>query len=365
MREMQNITGFTLGQFGIKSMKAMREAMPAYPDDDDQQQTQDAQKNYATVSLCCLSVTNPFRNKIIQIVAVNPWFDRFILFVIMANCVFLALDNEVSSITEQMEKIDLIFLIIYTMEMVMKIIAMGFFMRAHSYLRDSWNILDFVVVILGWSSKLFEGSDISAIKVIRILRPLRTINQIPNMSSLVATILNSLPIMFDVMVLFFFMLIMFGTIYTQLLGGQLQNLCMVPANETMVPESLTWAQMEDFQQAVNKKGNVTYFYFNETVPMTPAQESDPDFKPEYMEVIPEDVYYITGNSTKFIMPPEETGIGEIRCMPADHERCQSDLVEMNLTDRIPKDDIRCVKGKNPISNTYSFDNILLSIMNIF
>jgi hypothetical protein len=24
-----------LGQFGIKSMKAMKEAMPAYPDDDD------------------------------------------------------------------------------------------------------------------------------------------------------------------------------------------------------------------------------------------------------------------------------------------------------------------------------------------
>lgn len=35
MREMQNITGFTLGQFGIKSMKAMKEALPAYPDDDD------------------------------------------------------------------------------------------------------------------------------------------------------------------------------------------------------------------------------------------------------------------------------------------------------------------------------------------
>lgn len=45
------------------------------------------------------------------------------------------------------------------------------------------------------------------------------------MSSLVSTILNSLPIMFDVMVLFFFMLIMFGTIATQLLGGSLQNRC--------------------------------------------------------------------------------------------------------------------------------------------
>lgn len=198
----------------------MKEAMPAYPEAEEAN-INDQQKNYATVSLCCLSVTNPFRNRIIQIVAVNPWFDRFILFVIIVNCFFLALDKENDYITIHNETIDFIFLVIYTMEMVLKIIAMGFFMRAHSYLRDSWNILDFTVVVLGWVSLTLKSGDISAIKVIRILRPLRTINQIPNMSSLVSTILNSLPIMFDVMVLFFFMLIMFGTIATQLLGGAL------------------------------------------------------------------------------------------------------------------------------------------------
>lgn len=42
---------------------------------------------------------------------------------------------------------------------------------------------------------------------------------------MVSTILNSLPIMFDIMVLFCFMLIMFGTIFTQLLGGRLENRC--------------------------------------------------------------------------------------------------------------------------------------------
>lgn len=107
----------------------------------------DSQKNYATVSLCCLSVTNPFRNKIIQIVSVNPWFDRFILFVILFNCLFLALDKEVDIVSNNMEVIDLVFLIIYTWEMTMKIIAMGFFMRAHSYLRDSWNIVSTIFQI--------------------------------------------------------------------------------------------------------------------------------------------------------------------------------------------------------------------------
>jgi len=158
-------------------------------------------------------------------VAINPWFDRIILIVIITNCCFLAIDRD-SSISENLSvKIDMVFLIIYTTEMVLKIIAMGFFMRAHSYLRDAWNILDFIVVILGWVSSLLEAQNISAIRVMRILRPLRTINSMPGMSGLVSTILNSLPIMFDIGVLFGFLLIMFGTIATQLLGGHLENRC--------------------------------------------------------------------------------------------------------------------------------------------
>ena len=103
------------------------------------------QKNYATVSLCCLSVTNPIRNKVIQLVAINPWFDRVILIVIISNCFFLAMDNEVDTISKYSDEIDKVFLIIYTVEMLLKIVAMGFFMRAHSYLRDAWNIVSILV----------------------------------------------------------------------------------------------------------------------------------------------------------------------------------------------------------------------------
>lgn len=179
---MQNISGFNLGKFGIKSIKQMKAVLPAFPEDDDDAGGEEEVKNYATVSLCCLSVTNPFRNKIIQIVSVNPWFDRFILLVILVNCVFLALDKEIDGVTNNIETIDFVFLLIYTFEMTMKIIGMGFVMRDHSYLRDSWNILDFVVVVLGWAGMFLPGDSVSAIKVLRLLRPLRTLNQIPNMS---------------------------------------------------------------------------------------------------------------------------------------------------------------------------------------
>lgn len=112
--------------------------------------------------------------------------------------------------------------------MVLKIVAMGFMMRQHSYLRDPANLLDFIVVILGWVSALYAGQDVSAIRTIRILRPLKATTAIPGMKSLIQTILVSLPSMFDIMVLFLFMITMFGTVATQLLMGRLQFRCMMP-----------------------------------------------------------------------------------------------------------------------------------------
>lgn len=78
---------------------------------------------------------------------------------------------------------------------------------------------------MGWISKIVTTSNISAIRVIRILRPLRTINSIPSMRRLVQSLLNSLPTMLDVFILFLFFLVMFGTIATQLFGGLLNFRC--------------------------------------------------------------------------------------------------------------------------------------------
>ena len=46
-------------------------------------------------------------------------------------------------------RIDLFFTAAYTLEMVLKIIAMGFFAGPGTYLANGWNILDFIVVVTG------------------------------------------------------------------------------------------------------------------------------------------------------------------------------------------------------------------------
>ena len=47
------------------------------------------------------------------------------------------------------EKVEYIFLVIFTSECVMKIIAYGFWQHPTAYLRSAWNLLDYTIVMIG------------------------------------------------------------------------------------------------------------------------------------------------------------------------------------------------------------------------
>ena len=60
----------------------------------------------------------------------NVWFDRLILLTIFANCITLAIeDPSLEEPDPLIEALDLTYLIIFSIEMVLKIIAMGFVME--------------------------------------------------------------------------------------------------------------------------------------------------------------------------------------------------------------------------------------------
>lgn len=47
------------------------------------------------------------------------------------------------------ESLEYIFLIIFTLECFLKIVAYGLVFHEGAYLRNCWNILDFVIVFMG------------------------------------------------------------------------------------------------------------------------------------------------------------------------------------------------------------------------
>jgi voltage-dependent calcium channel L type alpha-1D len=95
---------------------------------------------------------------------------------------------------------------IYTVEAVLKIIAYGFFVHPKSYLRDSWNGFDFLVLIISYISMLPSLPNLKVLRVLRVLKPLRSINAVPSMKKQFTTLIMSIPGILQVVLflMFFF-----------------------------------------------------------------------------------------------------------------------------------------------------------------
>jgi len=180
-------------------------------------------------SLIIFGLENPIRKGAIMLIK-NKFFDKTILFLILLNCIFLAMDSnephfESTSMGGAIVIAEVIFTVAFVCEMVFKVVGMGFFMGPGSYLRDYWNMLDFFVVVLGLLGYLPGVANFSGIRTVRVLRPLRTITGVEGMRVLVVTLLKSLPMLFDVLVLVFFAFFIFGIVGVQLFAEKMRSKC--------------------------------------------------------------------------------------------------------------------------------------------
>lgn len=73
---------------------------------------------------------------------------------------------------------------IYSAEMVIKIIAKGFVLNKYTYLRNPWNWLDFVVITSGYATIGMEVGNLAGLRTFRVLRALKTISIMPGNNNL-------------------------------------------------------------------------------------------------------------------------------------------------------------------------------------
>ena len=120
-----------------------------------------------------------------------------------------------------------VYLYIFTFELCTKVIAYGFLFHKHSYLRDPWCQLDFLVVSLAWLPILFPSmGNYSVLRAFRALRPLRALKRVPGMPLLVQWILSVLPKMGNVLGLGGFVFLVFGIVGMELFQGMLHYRCV-------------------------------------------------------------------------------------------------------------------------------------------
>ncbi|KAM9390787.1 voltage-dependent T-type calcium channel subunit alpha-1H-like, partial [Salvelinus alpinus] len=118
--------------------------------------------------------------------------------------------------------------VFFAVEMLMKMVALGV-LGQKGYLGDTWNRLDFFIVIVGMLEYSLDGHNVSlsAIRTVRVLRPLRAINRVPSMRILVTLLLDTLPMLGNVLALCFFVFFIFGIVGVQLWAGLLRNRCFM------------------------------------------------------------------------------------------------------------------------------------------
>ena len=117
----------------------------------------------------------------------NTYFPGFIYHMIALNSLLLILDSpDLADLNYQKKTIDLfmtIISIIFIFECLIKIIVLGFYFGHKTYLKDGWNILDFVIVCFSILTIILENaiqSDLSFIRgfrALRALRPLRVVSK--------------------------------------------------------------------------------------------------------------------------------------------------------------------------------------------
>ena len=103
---------------------------------------------------------------------------------------------------------------------------MGFLFGKGTYLRDPWNVLDFIIVLFS-SLSLFNAAtiSISSIRSIRVLRPLRTITSIRGLRKLVLVFFKTVPPLSKALLLLLFFFLIFALIGVQIFKGKLKNKC--------------------------------------------------------------------------------------------------------------------------------------------
>jgi len=163
-------------------------------------------------------------------VVMHSLFESISITVIIINSMFLAMDDPLRDPSETpvfMTIADDIFQYMYTIEMVFKIVSMGFILNEGSYIRDAWNILDFTIIASGYIGMFMSGSgaNLSVLRSFRVIRPLRTISSVQGLRVIVSSLINAIPLLRDsILVLMFFFLI-FAIAGCQLFTGALKNRC--------------------------------------------------------------------------------------------------------------------------------------------
>jgi hypothetical protein len=183
----------------------------------------------------------------------NIIFENFLLILIILNSLKLVWDtyllNEPSdSIKSKISNgLDTAFTICFDVEFLVKSISFGFVLSSDAYLRDNWNKLDFVIVVMSTIDIAITSIDIPVIKVFRVLRTLRPLKLIKHNISLkivVLALLESIVGILNVMIVIVMVWLIFAILGVSLLAGKMHSCsnALIDDMDVCIGSGFEWKQ---------------------------------------------------------------------------------------------------------------------------
>ncbi|KAH1180680.1 hypothetical protein KIL84_001614 [Mauremys mutica] len=177
---------------------------------------------------------------------------------IFANCVALGVyipfpEDDSNTANHDLEQVEYVFLIIFTVETFLKIIAYGLVLHPSAYIRNGWNLLDFVIVVVGLFSVVLEqashkpgdahhmsgkpgGFDVKALRAFRVLRPLRLVSGVPSLHIVLNSIMKAMVPLLHIALLVLFVIIIYAIIGLELFIGRMHKTCFLVGSDLEAEE---------------------------------------------------------------------------------------------------------------------------------
>ncbi|XP_075996190.1 voltage-dependent L-type calcium channel subunit alpha-1D [Genypterus blacodes] len=129
-------------------------------------------------------------------------------------------------------------------------------MHQNSYVRNGWNMLDFVIVVVGLFSVVLEmitkdsdsgaqtggkpgGFDVKALRAFRVLRPLRLVSGVPSLQVVLNSIIKAMVPLLHIALLVLFVIIIYAIIGLELFIGKMHATCYVSRTGALAEDEPT------------------------------------------------------------------------------------------------------------------------------
>ena len=184
--------------------------------------------------IVCLTIKikiSKFLSRIIN----NFYFELVSLLIIAINCFSIVMINTKSNKFKNYKniflKIEYFCFYFYTLELFVKIFALGIFFGKNTYFRDPWNFFDFVVIFPDIVAALMKNGNsilnIGFLRAIRVLKPLKTISKIKSLQLILLALFSAMPLLADSFLILIFFYFLFAIGGLQIFKGVLKKQCFI------------------------------------------------------------------------------------------------------------------------------------------